>query len=150
MAAAGVGELKTVLTTGGAGFIGSNAVRLFIQTTDARIVNVDKLTYAGNLDSLADIPASPRYAFEQVDICDGPALGELFRRYDPDAVMHLAAESHKAIPTEDYPTPAPRPRYSVLEPSAALHDRLGARFDWQAGLASMLATLHTQLKARSS
>jgi dTDP-glucose 4,6-dehydratase len=90
----GDGKLKTVLITGGAGFIGSNAVRLFMQTTDARIVNVDKLSYAGNLESLADIPASSRYAFEQVDICDGSALGELFRRYDPDAVMHLAAESH--------------------------------------------------------
>ncbi len=86
--------MKTILITGGAGFIGSSTVRAFLNASDARIVNVDKLTYAGNPESLADVEHSPRYAFEQVDICDGAALHALFRRYDPDAVVHLAAESH--------------------------------------------------------
>ncbi|NGP53717.1 dTDP-glucose 4,6-dehydratase [Thioalkalivibrio sp. XN8] len=86
--------MLTVLVTGGAGFIGANTVRHLLDATDARVVNLDKLTYAGNLESLADAADSPRYAFEQVDICEAAALGEVFRRHDPDAVMHLAAESH--------------------------------------------------------
>ncbi|MFU8878530.1 MAG: dTDP-glucose 4,6-dehydratase [Wenzhouxiangellaceae bacterium] len=86
--------MDTILVTGGAGFIGSNLVRHFLATGDARIVNLDKLTYAGNLESLADLSASPRYIFEQADICDGAALQALFERHDPDAVLHLAAESH--------------------------------------------------------
>ena len=86
--------LNTILMTGGAGFIGSNAIRFFLRATGARIVNLDKLTYAGNLDSLADVSASPQYCFEQVDICDGPAVRRVFDHYDPDAVIHLAAESH--------------------------------------------------------
>ncbi len=86
--------MKTILITGGAGFIGSSTVRVFLGASDARIVNVDKLTYAGNPESLADIENSPRYTFEQVDICDGDALRTLFERHDPDAVVHLAAESH--------------------------------------------------------
>jgi dTDP-glucose 4,6-dehydratase len=85
---------STILVTGGAGFIGSNLIHHLVRTTDATVVNVDKLTYAGNLNSLREVAASPRYRFEQVDICDGPALAALFQRYQPAGVMHLAAESH--------------------------------------------------------
>jgi dTDP-glucose 4,6-dehydratase len=83
-----------VLITGGAGFIGSAVVRHYITETDATVVNVDKLTYAGNLDSVAEVSASPHYHFEKVDICDAGELQRLFGHYQPDAVMHLAAESH--------------------------------------------------------
>ncbi len=83
-----------ILVTGGAGFIGSAVVRHIIQNTGDSVVNVDKLTYAGNLESLAPVSASSRYAFEQVDICDRPALDRVFAGHRPDAVMHLAAESH--------------------------------------------------------
>lgn len=84
----------TLLLTGGCGFIGSNLVRYLLHATDHRIVNVDKLTYAGNPASLAGVARNPRYIHEQVDICDGPAIQSLFARYDPVAVLHLAAESH--------------------------------------------------------
>jgi dTDP-glucose 4,6-dehydratase len=83
-----------VLVTGGAGFIGSAVVRHLLANTQAHVVNLDKLTYAGNLESLASVSSSPRYAFEQVDICDRRALQQVFQRHAPDAVMHLAAESH--------------------------------------------------------
>jgi dTDP-glucose 4,6-dehydratase len=83
-----------LLITGGAGFIGSAVIRLLLRETDAAVVNLDKLTYAANLESLAAIEHDPRYAFEQVDICDRPAVELVFRRHQPDAVMHLAAESH--------------------------------------------------------
>ncbi|WP_129139171.1 dTDP-glucose 4,6-dehydratase [Modicisalibacter coralii] len=83
-----------ILVTGGAGFIGSAVVRHVIGDTQHRVVNVDKLTYAGNLASLGEAARSDRYAFEQVDICDADALREVFERHQPDAVMHLAAESH--------------------------------------------------------
>ncbi len=83
-----------ILITGGAGFIGSAVVRQFINESEATVINVDKLTYAGNLESVAEAATSPRYHFEQVDICDVPALRRLFTQYQPDAVMHLAAESH--------------------------------------------------------
>jgi len=85
---------RKVLVTGGAGFIGSALVRHLVANTDAHVVNVDKLTYAGNLESLAGVVSSPRYAFEQVDICDRKALQRVFHEHSPDAVMHLAAESH--------------------------------------------------------
>jgi len=85
---------KTILVTGGAGFIGSAVVRHIIQNTGCFVVNVDKLTYAGNLNSLVDIADSERYSFEQVDICDQEELERIFRIHQPDAVMHLAAESH--------------------------------------------------------
>ncbi|HGH7012327.1 TPA: dTDP-glucose 4,6-dehydratase [Neisseria meningitidis] len=85
---------KTILVTGGAGFIGSAVVRHIIQNTQDSVVNLDKLTYAGNLESLTDIADNPRYAFEQVDICDRAELDRVFAQHRPDAVMHLAAESH--------------------------------------------------------
>ena len=83
-----------LLVTGGAGFIGSAVVRHIINATSDSVINIDKLTYAGNLESLADVSDSPRYAFAQVDICDRNALDRVFAEHQPDAVMHLAAESH--------------------------------------------------------
>lgn len=83
-----------ILVTGGAGFIGSAVVRHIINNTQDSVVNVDKLTYAGNLESLAEISDSDRYAFVQVDICDRSKLATIFSEHQPDAVMHLAAESH--------------------------------------------------------
>jgi len=85
---------RTVLVTGGAGFIGSAVIRHLIADTEARVVNVDKLTYAANLNSLAPVADSPRYAFEQVDITDTAELNRVFAAHQPDTVMHLAAESH--------------------------------------------------------
>lgn len=85
---------KTFLITGGAGFIGSAVVRELIHNTNHRVVNVDKLTYAGNLESLADVADSSRYTFIQADICDAPAMHQAFAEHQPDVVMHLAAESH--------------------------------------------------------
>ncbi len=82
------------LVTGGAGFIGSAVIRYIIRNTTNSVVNVDKLTYAGNLKSLAEISESDRYAFERVDICDIHELERVFRVHRPQAVMHLAAESH--------------------------------------------------------
>jgi dTDP-glucose 4,6-dehydratase len=86
--------MKKILVTGGAGFIGSAVIRQFIYDTDCSVVNVDKLTYAGNLQSLASVSDNPRYRFEQVDICNAAEVARVFREHQPDAVMHLAAESH--------------------------------------------------------
>ncbi|WP_150540279.1 dTDP-glucose 4,6-dehydratase [Actinobacillus vicugnae] len=86
--------MKTIFVTGGAGFIGSAVIRHIINHTQDIVVNLDKLTYAGNLASLESVSDSPRYHFEQVDICDSGRISQLFCKYQPDAVMHLAAESH--------------------------------------------------------
>ncbi|QYJ79930.1 dTDP-glucose 4,6-dehydratase [Shewanella acanthi] len=86
--------MKKILVTGGAGFIGSAVIRHIINDTQDSVINVDKLTYAGNLESLASINDDARYTFEQVDICNRTELDRLFLQYQPDAVMHLAAESH--------------------------------------------------------
>ena len=85
---------QAVFLTGGCGFIGSAVVRYLLTETDARVVNVDKLTYAGHQASVAPVADAPRYTFAQVDICNRPAIDELFRTHQPDVVLHLAAESH--------------------------------------------------------
>jgi dTDP-glucose 4,6-dehydratase len=85
---------KKILITGGAGFIGSAVIRHIIHNTQDSIVNLDKLTYAGNLESLAEVAASDRYFFEQVDICNASEVSRIFKVHQPDAIMHLAAESH--------------------------------------------------------
>jgi dTDP-glucose 4,6-dehydratase len=82
------------VVTGGAGFIGSAVCRRLIQQTDADVLVIDKLTYAGNLASLAPVADDPRYAFHQIDICNTPAVTAIFLAFQPDVVMHLAAESH--------------------------------------------------------
>jgi dTDP-D-glucose 4,6-dehydratase len=83
-----------IIVTGGAGFIGSALVRHLVAHTDHQVLVVDKLTYAGNLASLASVQSHPRYHFSQTDICDHSAIANVFSNFDPDAVMHLAAESH--------------------------------------------------------
>ncbi|CAI1829022.1 dTDP-glucose 4,6-dehydratase [Serratia proteamaculans] len=86
--------MKRILVTGGAGFIGSAVVRHIIEATQDSVLVLDKLTYAGNLESLLVVADNPRYSFEQVDICDRAALDRVFAEYQPDVIMHLAAESH--------------------------------------------------------
>ena len=86
--------METIVVTGGAGFIGSNFVRHVLARTDARVVVLDKLTYAGNMESLADVSAHPRYAFVRADIADRPAVRALFRERRPSAVVNFAAETH--------------------------------------------------------
>lgn len=83
-----------IIVTGGAGFIGSAVVRLLIRETEHEVLNIDKLTYAGNLESLKEVADSPRYRFLQADICDRAAMEQAFNEFAPDLVMHLAAESH--------------------------------------------------------
>lgn len=85
---------KTLLVTGGAGFIGSAVVRQLINASNYDVVNIDKLTYAGNLESLKEIDSNPRYKFEQVDICDKENITRIFKEYQPVGILHLAAESH--------------------------------------------------------
>ncbi len=89
-----MGGGRRLLVTGGAGFIGSAVIRNLLRTQEVCVLNVDKLTYAGNLDSLREVADDPRYAFLQADICDAGAMGRAFASFRPDAVLHLAAESH--------------------------------------------------------
>jgi len=83
-----------IIVTGGAGFIGSAVIRQYINQTEHEVINLDALTYAGNLESLAEVDSSPRYCFEHVNICDVKELQRVFEEHQPDAIMHLAAESH--------------------------------------------------------
>jgi len=83
-----------ILVTGGAGFIGSAVIRHLIKHTDHEVLNIDKLTYAGNLESLKEIDQSPKYQFKQIDICDGEQITAAIEAFQPNAIMHLAAESH--------------------------------------------------------
>ncbi|MFH6955642.1 dTDP-glucose 4,6-dehydratase [Pseudoalteromonas sp. XMcav1-K] len=86
--------MKTFLVTGGAGFIGSAVVRFLINHTNHKVINLDKLTYAGNLDSLETVADNERYVFEHANICDSSAVSRILSEYRPDFIMHLAAESH--------------------------------------------------------
>jgi len=83
-----------ILVTGGAGFIGSSVIRFLINETSHQVVNLDKLTYAGNLESLKEVSTNPRYSFEQVDICNSDEVRRVLKEHQPDVIMHLAAESH--------------------------------------------------------
>ena len=86
---------RNIIVTGGAGFIGSHVVRLFVNKyPEYRIINVDKLTYAGNLGNLKDIEDAPNYKFVKADICDYDTMLALMKEYGVDGVVHLAAESH--------------------------------------------------------
>ena len=87
--------MRNIIITGGAGFIGTHVVKLFVNKyPDYHIINVDKLTYAGNLNNLTDIADKPNYTFVKADVCDFDAIMSIFRQYDVDGVIHLAAESH--------------------------------------------------------
>lgn len=83
-----------IIVTGGAGFIGSAVIRHIINNTDNQVLNIDKLTYAGNLESLADVEKKANYSFKQIDICDAASIEQAFDQFQPDLIMHLAAESH--------------------------------------------------------
>ena len=117
---------RHILITGGAGFIGSHVVRRFVtRYPDYRIVNFDLLTYAGNLANLSDVEQAPNYTFVRGDICDAEAVGEVFRRYAIDGVIHLAAEGHVDRSVRD---PFTFARTNVLGTLTLLH---AAREEWQ-------------------
>jgi len=118
-----------ILVTGGAGFIGSAVCRHLINETDAEVVNVDKLTYAGNLDSLRAVSGDPRYRFVKADICDEAAIGHLFNDVRPDAVLHLAAESHvdrSIIGSRSFIETNILGTYAMLEAARHYWSRLGS------------------------
>ena len=121
-----MGEFKrNILVTGGAGFIGSHVVRLFVtKYPDYRIINLDALTYAGNLENLKDIENCPNYVFVKGDICDHAHVSEIFARYKVDGVIHLAAESHVDRSIED---PFTFARTNVMGTLTLLH---AARTYW--------------------
>ena len=85
---------KNILITGGAGFIGSAVVRQIIKDTDHNVMNIDVLSYAANLNSLTNVKNNKRYSFEQIDICHADAIRQVLKKFQPDIIMHLAAESH--------------------------------------------------------
>ena len=87
-------SIMKIIVTGGAGFIGSAVIRQYIKDTEHEVINLDALTYAGNLESLKEVDQSPRYIFELANICDIKELERIFEQHQPDAIMHLAAESH--------------------------------------------------------
>ena len=117
----------TILITGGAGFIGSAVVRQWIGETDATVVNVDKLTYAGNLQSLEDVAREPRFAFVQADIADRPAIDAIYREYQPIWVVNFAAESHVDR--------------SIDDPRAFLHTNTAGTFELLDAARHYIATI---------
>jgi dTDP-glucose 4,6-dehydratase len=117
-----------VLVTGGAGFIGSAVCRRLVQIYDAAVINVDKLTYAANLHSLEPIAGKSTYAFEQIDICDRSSLDSMFAMYQPDAVIHLAAESHvdrSITGSSEFINTNVNGTYNLLEAARQYYERLG-------------------------
>ena len=121
--------MKTILVTGGAGFIGSALIRFLINETEHRVINVDKLTYAGNLESLLSVSGSERYHFVQSDISNIEIIQQLFTKFQPDLVMHLAAESHvdRSIdsPSESIQTNIVG-TYTLLEVARTYWNKLGS------------------------
>src|SRR5574344_2680089 len=107
---------KRILITGGAGFIGSHVVRLFVNKyPDYLIVNLDALTYAGNLENLADVVDKPNYKFVRADINDYQLITDIFAQYQPDGIIHLAAESHvaRSIRSEEHTSELQSPAHLV-------------------------------------